>query len=107
FVLSLFCSHIFRLSSYLPLRSSHLLKWGANNSLVDYLATHSKVVFTSSTLSFQDSEQYFSGQLKNLPMKFHQLKGPYDYGNFIGDRKSTRLNSSHVSISYAVFCLIK
>src|SRR5699024_11392362 len=25
----------------------------------------------------------------------------------LGDRKSTRLNSSHVSISYAVFCLIK
>src|SRR5690606_40621242 len=24
-----------------------------------------------------------------------------------GDRKSTRLNSSHVQISYAVFCLIK
>src|SRR5699024_11508309 len=24
---------------------------------------------------------------------------------FNGDRKSTRLNSSHVSISYAVFCL--
>src|SRR5699024_12222060 len=24
-----------------------------------------------------------------------------------GDRKSTRLNSSHVSISYAVFCLQK
>src|SRR5699024_4106857 len=26
---------------------------------------------------------------------------------FAKDRKSTRLNSSHVSISYAVFCLIK
>src|SRR5699024_11463016 len=26
---------------------------------------------------------------------------------FEGDRKSTRLNSSHVSISYAVFCLKK
>src|SRR5699024_12015080 len=26
---------------------------------------------------------------------------------FIKDRKSTRLNSSHVSISYAVFCLKK
>src|SRR5690349_25013350 len=25
----------------------------------------------------------------------------------VGDRKSTRLNSSHVEISYAVFCLIK
>src|SRR5699024_11473733 len=28
-------------------------------------------------------------------------------GHAIGDRKSTRLNSSHVSISYAVFCLKK
>src|SRR5699024_12448994 len=27
--------------------------------------------------------------------------------NCLGDRKSTRLNSSHVSISYAVFCLKK
>src|SRR5437868_11412806 len=27
--------------------------------------------------------------------------------NFQQDRKSTRLNSSHVSISYAVFCLKK
>src|SRR5207249_11844410 len=31
-----------------------------------------------------------------------------DHGNNeFGDRKSTRLNSSHVSISYAVFCLKK
>src|SRR5204863_6917591 len=28
-------------------------------------------------------------------------------GPVIGDRKSTRLNSSHVEISYAVFCLKK
>src|SRR5699024_11238730 len=28
-------------------------------------------------------------------------------GDIILDRKSTRLNSSHVSISYAVFCLKK
>src|SRR5699024_8712889 len=28
-------------------------------------------------------------------------------GGIIADRKSTRLNSSHVSISYAVFCLNK
>src|SRR3989442_5735993 len=28
-------------------------------------------------------------------------------GEFRGDRKSTRLNSSHVRISYAVFCLKK
>src|SRR5207249_11318858 len=30
-----------------------------------------------------------------------------DRRNRQGDRKSTRLNSSHVSISYAVFCLKK
>src|SRR5690349_22882928 len=28
-------------------------------------------------------------------------------GHPLGDRKSTRLNSSHVEISYAVFCLKK
>src|SRR5690348_18011785 len=28
-------------------------------------------------------------------------------GSSVGDRKSTRLNSSHPSISYAVFCLKK
>src|SRR3712207_7584475 len=27
--------------------------------------------------------------------------------DFLGDRKSTRLNSSHANISYAVFCLKK
>src|SRR3712207_7486974 len=31
------------------------------------------------------------------------LSGPEDFG----DRKSTRLNSSHANISYAVFCLKK
>src|SRR5437868_10840826 len=32
----------------------------------------------------------------------------FEYGaDFPEDRKSTRLNSSHVSISYAVFCLKK
>src|SRR3712207_7572723 len=29
------------------------------------------------------------------------------FGDRVGDRKSTRLNSSHANISYAVFCLKK
>src|SRR5690348_17807486 len=32
---------------------------------------------------------------------------PVARGNLLKDRKSTRLNSSHPSISYAVFCLKK
>src|SRR5690625_2755863 len=31
--------------------------------------------------------------------------GPHINSDFLKDRKSTRLNSSHVAISYAVFCL--
>src|SRR3712207_8336352 len=34
-------------------------------------------------------------------------RGGYDRVNADGDRKSTRLNSSHANISYAVFCLKK
>src|SRR5438067_10018016 len=41
----------------------------------------------------------------SLPLPTH---GPVDWSNGSEeDRKSTRLNSSHVSISYAVFCLKK
>src|SRR3712207_7053457 len=35
------------------------------------------------------------------------LSGRREAGEWIGDRKSTRLNSSHANISYAVFCLKK
>src|SRR5471030_2476360 len=44
------------------------------------------------------------GNLDGLSAEdFQRLFG----GNTIGDRKSTRLNSSHLGISYAVFCLKK
>src|SRR5471030_259404 len=35
------------------------------------------------------------------------LEGPLGDGHALQDRKSTRLNSSHLGISYAVFCLKK
>src|SRR5690606_39783433 len=37
-----------------------------------------------------------------VPWQRHR---PLGYLHRLGDRKSTRLNSSHVTISYAVFCL--
>src|SRR5437868_10197138 len=37
----------------------------------------------------------------------HITEGNTALAKYIADRKSTRLNSSHVSISYAVFCLKK
>src|SRR5207253_7729072 len=53
-----------------------------------------------------------SGQLTStLSQRFvNEFRGAYVRDNEPGqakDRKSTRLNSSHVAISYAVFCLKK
>src|SRR5699024_12474900 len=53
------------------------------------------------------------GSIKVLKRNLHPIVGPFDrtgeckVTNHRLDRKSTRLNSSHVSISYAVFCLQK
>src|SRR5690242_21385279 len=44
-----------------------------------------------------------NGETRNLPLLHHV----WDEALELGDRKSTRLNSSHMSISYAVFCLKK
>src|SRR5690606_25791541 len=56
----------------------------------------------------------FSGEIECIGQGaglLHFLLGRYVVGHFHasapGDRKSTRLNSSHVKISYAVFCLKK
>src|SRR5699024_11813453 len=38
-------------------------------------------------------------------IRFFEARSPDKF--WVRDRKSTRLNSSHVSISYAVFCLKK
>src|SRR5947209_14468606 len=38
---------------------------------------------------------------------FDVSAGQVELGELLADRKSTRLNSSHANISYAVFCLKK
>src|SRR5207253_10454847 len=43
----------------------------------------------------------------DLRRMFDKLKGKKLGLLYLEDRKSTRLNSSHVAISYAVFCLQK
>src|SRR4051812_49651186 len=44
--------------------------------------------------------------LRVKPVEIERMAGGFLAGDG-GDRKSTRLNSSHMSISYAVFCLKK
>src|SRR5690625_6501458 len=45
--------------------------------------------------------------LKAKALRFADNAAPWPSGRCARDRKSTRLNSSHVAISYAVFCLKK
>src|SRR5437868_13319131 len=73
------------------------------------------------TLSLHDALPISSGQSKPLPLKHKAEPTKAEItandlmthlyiiadDSMMGDRKSTRLNSSHVSISYAVFCLKK
>src|SRR5258708_27012693 len=49
----------------------------------------------------QDPHRRLSGRVRP------QLRQPSEDLEFLKDRKSTRLNSSHQIISYAVFCLKK
>src|SRR3712207_8147187 len=62
------------------------------------------------TLSLHDALPIFVTRLRRLPRQqlyLHHDKSYYWSGNPVQDRKSTRLNSSHANISYAVFCLKK
>src|SRR5690349_23701339 len=52
--------------------------------------------------SHPSSPPCYSTSTPSLPNRSHPVQRP----NLV-DRKSTRLNSSHVEISYAVFCLKK
>src|SRR3712207_8208581 len=65
--------------------------------------------FSKSFLT-QENQFTLDGQLLNLSedeYSQHIRTGPRHYAGADLDRKSTRLNSSHANISYAVFCLKK
>src|SRR5437870_7164194 len=63
---------------------------------------------TPSTLSLHDALPISRSRrpAARLALRLHGERGA-PRGHEAGDRKSTRLNSSHVAISYAVFCLKK
>src|SRR5437870_6684165 len=57
-------------------------------------------------LRYQRDRGEFEDQLRRSIL-FQRLQSLVTDGVHVRDRKSTRLNSSHVAISYAVFCLKK
>src|SRR5699024_11984760 len=85
---------IFDLKKYSALETSYSETWGV-------LMRKDSVLADRETISPED--------LRDKPLILSQQESPGgSLTQWIGrDRKSTRLNSSHVSISYAVFCLKK
>src|SRR5690625_5506889 len=64
----------------------------------------SQIALWANSLSFEHPVRREPLSVESNPPK----EFPWDLWNrFEPDRKSTRLNSSHVAISYAVFCLKK
>src|SRR5699024_9593222 len=58
-------------------------------------------------ISREEAEIDWTESRETLLRKIHAFNPVPGAFTHLGDRKSTRLNSSHVSISYAVFCLKK
>src|SRR5699024_958306 len=67
-----------------------------------------KVPINEEIDAYDESETviHLLGKHENTPVAASRIRFVDDYAK-LEDRKSTRLNSSHVSISYAVFCLKK
>src|SRR3712207_7488600 len=57
--------------------------------------------------SYSEQEEWYSGGDGNLYPRDTYSAQPFVTEGTVLDRKSTRLNSSHANISYAVFCLKK
>src|SRR5690348_17966059 len=78
--------------------------------LAPYLTTvsFSPPNFTSPALASAPDAKFVAAPADGvLPEGFFSTTNLPTYARVKGDRKSTRLNSSHPSISYAVFCLKK
>src|SRR3712207_8309972 len=87
---------------------------GAERVVVSQLHRSPGVSFNKE-VNIQTGKDLFSGKI--IPYKGTWLEFETDKNDFLSvkidrkkkvlDRKSTRLNSSHANISYAVFCLKK
>src|SRR2546430_17728011 len=101
-----------------PLLGASEFRIASTTVIVSFIVTFGVVKAISNLVSGHLADAYgrkhmlVFGWLVGLPVPFMLAWGP-SWGwvvaanALLGDRKSTRLNSSHSQISYAVFCLKK
>src|SRR2546430_4565952 len=83
----------------------HLCRHGNPNRVADSLTEWPRCAFHPRRLTKFRVPRRFGMQLaETLDLRHRQVVTAHEQP---GDRKSTRLNSSHSQISYAVFCLKK
>src|SRR5690554_1265880 len=89
--------------AYFPMEEGHFLEYDVLEVFhdVDLNPQHDSIRYRLKT---KIGEEFVDNSGRRA-RKFFQSKYDLNSGNL--DRKSTRLNSSHVRISYAVFCLKK
>src|SRR5207248_6203325 len=72
-----------------------------------HAAAFALVAYQTAWLKLYYPAEFYVALLNNQPMGFYSPAVIAGDAKRHGDRKSTRLNSSHRTISYAVFCLKK
>src|SRR5256884_5269625 len=89
-------------STLFPYTTLFRSRIGSMNMLLHGVENPDVIYRDSLSQDHAGEEEKYSLVLANPP-----FAGSLDYENTAKDRKSTRLNSSHGYISYAVFCLKK
>src|SRR5688572_31729006 len=74
---------------------------------ISYAELGKKLFVSGGTIHVRIKKLQEFGIVKGTKLNVDLRQLGYDITAFVGDRKSTRLNSSHSQISYAVFCLKK
>src|SRR5207249_7328529 len=105
-----------QLISFLPDREFRrcVARYGGDRRLREFSCWDQYLTMAFAQLTYRESLRdieaclrSLQGKLYHLGFRGHVSRSTLADANENRDRKSTRLNSSHVSISYAVFCLKK
>src|SRR5438445_8533279 len=88
-----------------------MIRWPPRSTLFPYTTLFRSLAERSFDVAlFGAASRYFGDLMaRRLELAPEKVRVVYNGINLegFGDRKSTRLNSSHANISYAVFCLKK